>query len=195
LSRGEQVQTAGSATHRLLIVTQGRLRVVHIEPSGSEHVVRILGPGDYVGETSFVLGSPPEHFAFADAPTVVCVWEHRDLGVLVSSFPDIAVRMLQATTRRLLTAERLLAAFASSDVATRLAAYLLALPRVPGRTAPVRVRLPLAQKDVASYLGTTPETLSRRMGDLVRDEVIARHGRRDIDLLVIEALRLRAALV
>ena len=43
------------------------------------------------------------------------------------------------------------------------AAYLLDQPSavVDRRTV---VRLPMATKDVASYLGTTPETLSRRLG-------------------------------
>ena len=63
---------------------------------------------------------------------------------------------------------------------SRLADYLLQLPSLPGAArgttadlalsagpaaapAALRVRLPLPKKDVASYLGTTPESLSRSL--------------------------------
>ena len=171
---GECVQVAGSNSHRLLSVLTGRLRVVHIGPGGGERVVRILGPGEYVGETSLVLDRPPEHFAFVSGPTVLYSLGHRDLARLIDEHPDLGLRMLQTATSRLLTAERSLAAASSSRVEVRLAAYLLGLPQ-SGDTPP-RVTLPLAQRDIASYLGARPETLSRRMTALVRAGIVARRG-------------------
>lgn len=187
-AKGECVQVAGSPTYRLLVVLSGRIRVVHVERTGSERVVRILGPGDYIGETSFVLGRPPEHFAYVDSDAGLFVIEKPDLTRLVNRFPDIVLRMLQTTLERLLAAERLLTAISSSDVSARLAAYLLQLPATTDPDGRLRVQLPVAQQDVASYLGTTPETLSRRMTDLVRAGTITRAGRRDLILLDPERL-------
>lgn len=52
-----------------------------------------------------------------------------------------------------------------------------------------RVRLPMAKKDVASYLGTTPESLSRALHRLSTDGLIevGEHG--VVDLLDTPALR------
>ena len=46
----------------------------------------------------------------------------------------------------------------------------------------------MAKKDVASHLGTTPETLSRKLRELVDDGVLALSGRRGIVIRDIDAL-------
>ena len=52
------------------------------------------------------------------------------------------------------------------------------------------IALPISKKDVASYLGLTPDTLSRRLAGFEENGWIHQHGNRRIDLLDIEALRL-----
>ncbi|HHW84188.1 MAG TPA: winged helix-turn-helix domain-containing protein, partial [Actinomycetales bacterium] len=50
-----------------------------------------------------------------------------------------------------------------------------------------RVRLPLAKKDIASYLGTTPESLSRSLARLQSSGAIQVEGD-VVELLDVEAL-------
>ncbi|WP_328701906.1 Crp/Fnr family transcriptional regulator [Aestuariimicrobium ganziense] len=185
--KGAVLQTPSATQNRLMVVHTGRIRVVHVLENGREQVVRVLEPGDVMGETSFLLGRRPEHFAFADQPVALCTFDHADLARLVSTYPDIAVRMLQAATERLLSAERMLAAFSSTEVMTRVAAYLLDLPAIM-RGGQAQVSLPMAKKDVASYLGTTPETLSRRLAELVDEGVIEMSGRRGVAIVDVDRL-------
>jgi CRP/FNR family transcriptional regulator len=81
----------------------------------------------------------------------------------------------------------LLAAITSSDVSARIAAYLLDLPGGIRDGVPT-VWLPLAKYEIASYLGTTPETLSRRLAALAASGVIELHGRREVTILDIDGL-------
>lgn len=184
---GEQVMAAGSATRRVMVVHSGRVRLAHLLENGREHLVRMLEPGDAVGEDAFVLGRRPEHFAFAETDVQLCTFDHQDLARLVARYPDIAVRMLQVQAERLIAAERMLAAFGNSDVGARVAAYLLELPAIPSPTGD-RVELPMAKKDIASYLGTTPETFSRRLREFVDAGMIGVDGRRGIVIRDAEAL-------
>lgn len=188
---GDQVVAAGDATRRLFVVHSGRVRVVRLLASGHEHVVRILGVGDVLGEDAFVLGRRPSHYAYADTAASMCTFDHDDLAALVARFPGIAVRMLQVQSERLANAERMLAAMGGTDVAARLAAYLLDLP---SRSTPdgALLELPMAKKDVASHLGTTPETLSRKLREFVDDGVLALDGRRGVLLRDVDALLSRA---
>ena len=189
--KGTMLQSAGGEQSRLMVVHSGRIRLVHVLENGREQVVRVAEPGDAVGETSFLLGRRPEHFAYADADVTLCTFDHAELSRLVANYPPIAVRMLQVSTERLLSAERMLAAFASTDVGTRVAAYLLDQPSVTVGGRP-GVRFSMAKKDVASYLGTTPETLSRRLAELAADGVIELSGRRDVVILDADRLVERA---
>ncbi|WP_040283778.1 Crp/Fnr family transcriptional regulator [Tessaracoccus massiliensis] len=184
---GQRVVAAGDSSRRLFVVHSGQVRVVHLLESGREHVVRILGVGDVLGEDSFVLGRRPRHDAYADTAASMCSFDHDDLAALLARYPGIAVRMLQVQSERLANAERMLAAMGGTDVAGRLVAYLLDLPSHPSPEGQV-LELPMAKKDVASHLGTTPETLSRKLRELVDDGVLALSGRRGIVIRDIDAL-------
>ncbi len=192
LARGESAYTAGAAVGRLLVVHHGRLALVHHGADGRDQVVRVLGEGDFVGEDAFLSGTRPGHDAVAASEVQLCTFAHHDLAGLVRRHPGIAVRMLHSVSARLADAERRLASLAGSDVGARLAAYLLDQPANRDASGQALVRLPMAKKDVASYLGTTPESLSRALATLVRDGAIAQSGRRDVVLLDPDALEARA---
>jgi CRP-like cAMP-binding protein len=130
VARGQIVYVAGSDLRRLLVVHNGRIAMRHLTPDGREQVVRVLEEGDVVGEAAFVTGAQPDHEAVATVDSELCTFDHADLVELVRLHPGIAVRMLQAVTDRLVRAERMLAAFATSEVEARLAAWLLDQPGV-----------------------------------------------------------------
>jgi CRP/FNR family transcriptional regulator len=188
--RGELVHRAGEAVSHLLVVHRGRVKISHIAPNGHEQLIRVLEPGDFAGEASFVTGSRPDSYATALSDVELCSFDHRDLKALVTQYPDIAVRMLYAVTNRLEDTERMLADVTSSDVEARLAAYLLDLP-ASHSGGQIRVQLPLAKKDIASLLGTSPETLSRKLGLFV-DEGLISVGGRDVVITDAEGLEGRA---
>ena len=187
VTKGETVVAAGQPLSRLLVMHSGQLKVTHVSAQGQEQILRTVGPGDVVGERAFLTGHSPADFTVALEDSQMCVFDHRDLAGLLATHPDIGLRMLRTLSDRLASAERLLTAITSRDVTARVAAYLLDLPGSM-REGAVRVELPMAKQDVASYLGTTPETLSRRLGALADAGVIEMQGRREIIIRDIEAL-------
>lgn len=186
--RDEQVYSAGSDVSQLMVVHQGSVKISRISADGHEQIVRIVGPGDFVGETAFLTGEHPDHFATAMAAGSMCVFRHEDIQQLVARYPSIGFRMLQTVGGRLAETEARLASLISGDVSSRLADYLMTLP---ARREPdgLVVRLPLAKKDIASLLDTTPESLSRQLRRLSDSGVISSgQGRRvvitDVDALM-----------
>lgn len=187
VERDEQIYAAGSTTAQLMVVHTGQVKISRLSADGHEQIVRVLGPGDFVGESAFLTGARPDHFAVALQEGSMCVFRHADLGRLMQEHPSVGMRMLQTVSRRLDQTEHRLAAAVSVDVSARLADYLLGLParHVGGRQ---EVRLPLAKKDIASLLDTTPESLSRQLRRLGDAGVIESKGRRvvlsDVDALM-----------
>jgi len=191
LRRGEVVYTAGTAVGRLLVVHHGRVALIHRSPDGHEQMVRVLQEGDFVGEAAFLSGVRPDHDVIAATDAQLCTFSHTDLAGLVHHHPGIALRMLQAVSSRLAEADRMLASMASSDVGARLAGYLLDQPTTRDAAGRAVVQLPMAKKDIASYLGTTPESFSRAVTALVRADIIRSDGR-ELTLLDPPALEARA---
>lgn len=187
VDRGEQIYAAGSRISQLLVVHTGAIKVTRIDPEGREHILRVLGPGDFVGESAFLTGERPDHFTTAMEPSSMCVFRHEDLGRLVHSHPSIAVRMLQEISHRLTQTESRLAAVISGDVMSRVAEYLLSL-RGHHTAEGLRVDLPMAKKDIASMLDTTPESLSRQLRRLHELEIVEPVGTRGLLIRDVDAL-------
>ena len=77
--------------------------------TGRERVVRMVEPGDSVGEHEFLTGEPARHGARAVAATRLCTFSHAEVARLLAEHPGIggrvmralAVRLAEARTRRL----------------------------------------------------------------------------------------------
>lgn len=171
LASGGRLYGVGDHVSDLFVVHSGRVRMVRILAPGKEQLIRMAGPGETVGEYPFLTGRPPLAWVFAVEPTILCVFPHQALAPLVTHYPAIALRLLSALAERLGDAERRFAEQAGVDVPTRVAEYLLSLPPGSGTQSAV-VQLPMAKKDLASYLGTTPESLSRALTRLQRHGLI-----------------------
>ncbi|MDP9824117.1 Crp/Fnr family transcriptional regulator [Nocardioides massiliensis] len=172
LTKGEQVVAAGAPLRQLLVAHTGMVKVARITADGHEQIVRLLGPGDFFGESGFLTGSRSEHFVTAVEPASMCTFHHDDLHRLITEHPSIGWQLLRTVSDRLLETETRLAAVISGDVSARLAGYLLSLPGRHDEQG-LQVQLPIAKKDIASLLDTTPESLSRQLRRL-RDSGVVR---------------------
>lgn len=172
VAAGDVVARAGERASRLFVVHSGRVKVRWLAASGQETIVRVVGPGEVTGEEAFLTGAPPDTDTIAVEDTRLCRFDHADLAALLARLPGIGVGMLRALAEKLTSAERMVAALTSSDVGARVAAYLLDLPATWEGGRPV-VHLPLPKNQVAAHLGTTPETLSRRLAAFEREGLVA----------------------
>lgn len=185
--RDENVYSAGTDASQLMVVHTGKVKVTRIDAEGREQILRVLGPGDFMGETAFLTGRRPHYYATALEPATMCVFRHADLGRLVKTYPSVGERMLEELSRRLQETETRLTAVVSGDVASRLADYLLSLP---GRQVEqgIELELPIAKKDIASLLDTTPESLSRQLRRFQQSGLIEPLDGRRLRILDFESL-------
>ena len=177
--RNTQLYGAGEHNASLMIIHSGLVKIYRITAAGHEQVIRILGPGDFLGESTFVDRSAADHFAVTLEKSDICSLQHDDLHSYLLSFPSVAVKMLETLSRRLAVTENQLSSMAGDDADHRVAAYLLALS---ASSQSDRFRLPITKKDVASLLGLTPETLSRKLAHFEDSGWITLHPARVVEL-------------
>lgn len=188
LHDGERLYGPGDARPRLGVVHRGRLKVTSLTADGHERLIRVLGPGDVVGEVEVLTGHPPHHVVSSLGDSRVCAFRPDELDDLLSH-PSVAREAVRVLAERLERADEMTAASSTRPVAARLASYLLRQPTA-GPAGREVLRLPLARRDIASLLGTTPESLSRRLRAL-RDAGVVEGGR-DRTLVVLDRARLSA---
>lgn len=185
--RNEQLYGAGELNPFLRIIHTGSVKVYRITESGHEQVIRVLGPGDFLGEKALIAPSTSDHFAVTLAESEICSLNHADIRDYLLHYPSVALTMLATLSARLDSTESHVTSVVGEDAARRVAAYLVSLADERQRNS---FELPITKKDAASYLGLTPETLSRRLAAFEDNGWIHQHGNRRIDILDLEALRL-----
>lgn len=185
--RNEQLYGAGDVNPYLRIIHTGTVKVYRITESGHEQVLRVLGAGDFLGEKALISPSVSDHFAVTLTEAEICSLEHADIRDYLLRYPSVALTMLETLSARLGSTEEQVSAIAGEDAASRVATYLVGLAEELKRNS---VALPITKKDVASFLGLTPETLSRRLAGFEDNGWIHQQGNRRIDILDLEALRL-----
>src|SRR5699024_6257460 len=55
----ERAYTSGSNISQLMVVHTGQIKIARTTANGHEQVIRVLGPGDFIGESAFLTGARP----------------------------------------------------------------------------------------------------------------------------------------
>lgn len=163
--KGEYLYRAGEKNNRLFILHTGMVRLFRLTESGKEQLIRVLNPGDFTGEwTIFNAGMVHEEFAQMVKHTEVCTIRQKDFQELLTDYPAISIKLLEEMSKRLTNSDRHTTHVAAEQIGRRLAFFIA--DQTDGNVEKPTVQLPLSRKDIASYLGTTPETISRKFKQL-----------------------------
>ena len=162
----------------LFLLKSGRVQLYRISPDGKKLVVAMLGPGAVFGEMSLIGQGMHNTFAEALESCVLCVMSRSDVERLLLLKPQVALRFLEYTGRRLQDAERRLEEIAFKSIPARLASLLVRLAAeqksdtINGYT----------HQSLGEMLGTYRETTTQTLNEFKRRGLL-QIGRKRIDVL------------
>lgn len=176
--RNEMIYAAGELADNLFIVHKGKVKLYAIDESGKEHIFNILNSGDYIGETSLFLSSDHINYAEAIEDTTICTIYKQDLMELLEDHPVIAIKILEEFSKRLMDSQTQATRVIAKSTDSRLALYL-----IENSDENDLVNLNISRKDLANYLGMTPETVSRRFKQFENEGLIKQLSNKIIKIL------------
>ncbi|KRL26019.1 CRP FNR family transcriptional regulator [Limosilactobacillus frumenti DSM 13145] len=159
---------------RLVIIKQGQAQMYQLSISGEKQVQRILTTGDYVGETWLLGAENASSYVEMITASDICILYRTDFLRLINEQQDIALKIMMGQAARINSLRRQNQLLGLPNIEQRLTTYLQQLVLEQGKST---ITLPLKLKDLSSYLGTTPETLSRKLAKLEQTGQIKRHLR------------------
>lgn len=186
--KGELIFQEGKQSDTLYIVHSGKVKLYRLTEGGKEHLISQLLPGDFIGEYALINETTHQSFAQAVAETKICKIQRHDFQAFLTKYPAISLNMLTEVSQRLNQSESQRTHFALENVETRLALYLVEL--VHNDLYTDTLELPMTRVDLASYLGTTAETISRRMAELETRGFIEQISSKKIKVLDLDGLLL-----
>jgi CRP-like cAMP-binding protein len=159
----------------LYVVKQGQVKVVLIGEDGREVILSVLGEGDFFGEMALIDDEPRSAHVIAMGDSLL-VLRREDFQGLLMQTPAIALAMLRELTRRLRRVDEKVGSLVLLDVNGRVARLLLDLAEEAGGE---RITRRLTHHTIAQMIGSSRETVSRTMRELV-DKGYIEVSRRDI---------------
>ncbi|MCX5896237.1 MAG: Crp/Fnr family transcriptional regulator [Proteobacteria bacterium] len=179
--RNQVIFSEGDEGNGFYVVISGRVKVFKLSPDGKEQILHILGAGEPFGEVAVFAGERFPAHAEALEETRVIFFPRASFADLIKKNPSLAMNMLAVLSRRLRRFSALIEDLSLKEVPGRLSAYLLYLSDKKNRETSLTLDISKAQ--LASLLGTIPETISRILARMSAEELIESDGHRNIKIL------------
>lgn len=176
-SKGELLFREGDKVVGMYFIYSGKVKVHKKWDDEKELIVRFAGKGDIVGHRG--LGNDTHYPVSATAlePVNICF---IDLSFFMTSLKvnhDFTFKLMMFFAEELQESERKMRNMAHMPVKGRVIQALLKLQVKYGITADNFVDITITKQDIASYAGTTYETVFRIMNELEEEKAILMKGK------------------
>lgn len=166
-----------SSDDNLIIVAYGGAKLYSLDENGHENITQILHTGDYAGEDWLFGKKNSNTYVEATENSKICLLNRKDFLNLLEDQPMLSTKLLEQSMTKMQSMQRQIDLLSLSKIEDRLSEYLQEYAVKVGKKT---FNLPLKMKDLALYLGTTPETLSRKFALLEKQGVLTRKLRKII---------------
>jgi CRP-like cAMP-binding protein len=150
---GGFLQRAGEPARTAAFVATGCLRSYVIDAKGKEHIVQFAPETWWLADmASLATGAPSQYFVDAIEDSDLLLIDLASHQRLVAEVPPYAASFTAGIQRHTAAKDRRIVNALSSSAEERYREFLASYPSIASR---------VPQRMLASYLGVTPETLSR----------------------------------
>lgn len=173
LAASRQVFRGGQEADRFFVVLEGHVKIYKVNARGDEQILHLYGPGESFGEAAMWAGGKFPAIAETLEDSRLLVVLRSTLRSELARSVDLSMGMLAGLSFKLREFATLIEQLSLKDVPSRVASVLLAEAR---RAQAHTFRLRQTKRELASQIGTVPETLSRALNRLKSDGVIQVEG-------------------
>jgi CRP/FNR family transcriptional regulator len=172
--RGGLIFSEGDAGTGFYVIIDGRVKIFKLSFDGKEQILHILGPGEPFAEVAVFTGSTYPANAVALEKSRLFFFPRKAFAELIATQPALAMNMLATLSLRLKQFAHMIEALSLKEVPGRLAAYILVDSKQ--NSTEQSIKLTVSKTQLASLLGTIPETLSRILTKMNKQGLIDIEG-------------------
>jgi len=159
--KGKRIFEEGDTATDLYVLAHGSVKVFRINDDGTESILHVQSDGDLIAEAVlFGIKKYPASCVAIKESLLISIPKNGFVD-LVMRTPKLSIKFMAAYSYRLKEFVSKIEAL-SSSVEQRLADYLLKSSREVSK-GKIVCDLSISKKDLASLLGTSPETISRTL--------------------------------
>jgi CRP-like cAMP-binding protein len=177
IRKGRSVFLEGDPVEGIYFMYKGWVKVHKQWTHPKELIVRFAGAGDIIGHRG--LGDKKNYPVSATAleDSIVCFVPEDFLESSLRANPTLTYRLMQFYSAELQKAERRMRDLVHMETKGRIAGALLEMNEKFGTNRDGNVSMPVSRQDIASYAGTTYETLFKLFNEMKKDKIITTSGK------------------
>jgi CRP-like cAMP-binding protein len=175
--KGRPVFLEGDPVEGIYFMYKGWVKVHKQWTHPKELIVRFAGTGDIIGHRG--LGDKKNYPVSATAleDSTVCFIPEDFLESSLRANPTLTYRFMQFYGVELQKAERRMRDLVHMETKGRIAGALLEMSHKFGKNREGFISMPVSRQDIASYAGTTYETLFKLFNELKKEKLILTSGK------------------
>jgi CRP-like cAMP-binding protein len=174
--RGQTIFSEGDEGTGFYVVITGKVKIFKLSFEGKEQILHLFGPGEPFAEVAVFTGQHFPAHAEAVEESRVFFFPRDSFVDLIKRNTSIALSMLAVLSLRLQRFTHLIDDLSLKEVPGRLSAYLIYLSEQKNHA--IDLELTITKSQLASLLGTIPETLSRIFNKMSKQGSIKLEGPR-----------------
>lgn len=173
--KGKTIFLEGNEGRGFFIVCSGLVKIYKTSTEGKEKILEVIKPYEIFAPVPVFSGETYPASAETMKSAKVIFFSRDDFLRLVGKYPDIALNMLAAVSDRLRQFTVQIENLSLKETPSRLAAYFLHILNEKSGDNSFTLEIPKGQ--LASLLGTIPETLSRILAKMRETGIIGQDGK------------------
>ena len=169
--KGALLCLEGQPPRGIFVLCTGKAKVSTTSADGKTIILRIAEPGEVLGLTSIMEGSPYEATIETLEPTQANFISQQDFIRFVNQYSEVGMKVAHQLTHNCKCAyDEIRSLGLSHSVPQKVAKLLLKWSQQPLASSSrkpheIAIRVTLTQEEIAQFAGTSRETVSRVLGD------------------------------
>lgn len=163
--RGTTILRKGEAATGMIVLLQGRVRISLLSEEGKELTLRILGPGEVLGEISLLDGQTRSADVTALEDCVLLTVERTHFLSMLRGSTDLCMRLMTSLCERVRRTSLSLEEAVLLDLPARLWLHLRRMAAEHGVPTPrgTLIAVRLSQGEIAALVGVSREAVNRQL--------------------------------
>ncbi|WP_176719931.1 Crp/Fnr family transcriptional regulator [Desulfuribacillus alkaliarsenatis] len=170
----ELVYSEGEPSNHIYIVVSGRVKITKVSSTGREKILHIIRENEMFGEQALFENGVNPHSAKTIEKALLFQIRLNTFKKIIDEDHECATMLLEVMNLKLRQAYRQIINLSFKDTYSRLASRLFKLARDHGieEEKGLLIKAKLTQQELADYVGTSRETISRILSDMVQKEIL-----------------------
>jgi CRP/FNR family transcriptional regulator len=175
--KGKRLFSEGDKVEGIFFLYSGYVKIHTRWTDEKEIILRIARPGDVVGHRGLGAGDLYPISATALEDSKACFIGTDFLEATLKTNPSVTYKLMQFYATELQHAEKRMRELTHMEVKGRIAGALQEMSTLFGLDQDRFIAVTLTRQDIASYAGTTYETVFKFFNELIQGQVISTSGK------------------